>query len=74
MDRFLSLDTAWKSRYQDESDIDDMLVPESAELFVTLLLTMTGKFYLVVHYLMIYLMLLINWSVQTMTCLIFFAI
>lgn len=44
MDRFLSLDTAWKSRYQDESDIDELLVPESAELFVTLLLTMTGKF------------------------------
>lgn len=45
MDRFLSLDTAWKSRYQDESDIDELLVPESAELFVTLLLTMTGNFF-----------------------------
>lgn len=42
MDKFLSLETAWKSRYQEESDLDDMHVPESAELFVTLLLTMTG--------------------------------
>lgn len=42
MDKFLSLDSAWKSRYQDESDLDEMLVPESAELFITLLLTMTG--------------------------------
>ncbi|XP_054710324.1 RAD50-interacting protein 1-like [Uloborus diversus] len=44
MDKFLSTDSAWKSRYQDESDIDDMLVPESAELFVTLLLTMTERY------------------------------
>lgn len=42
MDKFLSLETAWKSRYQEESDLDDMHVPESAELFITLLLTMTG--------------------------------
>ncbi|KFM77078.1 RAD50-interacting protein 1, partial [Stegodyphus mimosarum] len=44
MDKFLSLESAWKSRYQDESDVDDMLVPESAELFVTLLLTMTERY------------------------------
>lgn len=44
MDRFLSLETAWKSRYQDESDLDEMHVPESAELFVTLLLTMTERY------------------------------
>nr|XP_042911901.1 RAD50-interacting protein 1-like [Parasteatoda tepidariorum] len=44
MDKFLSLDTSWKSRYQDESDIDDLHVPESAELFITLLLTMTERY------------------------------
>ncbi|CAL1287774.1 unnamed protein product [Larinioides sclopetarius] len=44
MDRFLSLEIAWKSRYQEESDIDDMHVPESAELFITLLLTMTERY------------------------------
>ncbi|PRD30931.1 UNVERIFIED_CONTAM: RAD50-interacting protein 1 [Trichonephila clavipes] len=44
MDKFLNLDTAWKSRYQEESDIDDMHVPESAELFITLLLTMTERY------------------------------
>ncbi|KAG8175130.1 hypothetical protein JTE90_023412 [Oedothorax gibbosus] len=44
MDKFLSLETAWKSRYQEESDLDDMHVPESAELFVTLLLTMTERY------------------------------
>lgn len=44
MDKFLSLESAWRSRYQDESDIDEMCVPESAELFITLLLTMTERY------------------------------
>lgn len=43
MDKLLSQETSWKSRYQDESDLDDLQVPESAELFITMLLTMTGR-------------------------------
>lgn len=44
MDKLLSAETAWNPRYQDERDLDELNVPECAETFMTLLLTMTERY------------------------------
>jgi hypothetical protein len=43
MDSMLSSEAAWVSQYKDISDVDEMKVPDCAEVFMTLLLVITGK-------------------------------
>ena len=47
MDQMFSSSTAWQSQYKDMLDIDtidDLKVPECGESFMTLMLTITGKY------------------------------
>lgn len=43
MDSMLSSEAAWVSQYKDITDVDEMKVPDCAEVFMTLLLVITGK-------------------------------
>lgn len=42
MDLMLSSETAWQSQYQGLMDLDEANLPECAESFITLMLTITG--------------------------------
>ena len=46
MDSILSSPSAWQSQYSDMTDLDGNKVPDCAESFTTLLLTITGWSYL----------------------------
>lgn len=43
MDSMLSSEAAWVSQYKDITDVDEMKVPDCAEVFMTLLLVITGN-------------------------------
>lgn len=45
MDKMFSSDTTWVSSYKDVENSDEAKVPEVAENFMNLMLTMTGKVY-----------------------------
>jgi hypothetical protein len=45
MDLMLSSDTAWQSQYQGLMEMDETNLPECAESFITLMLTITGENY-----------------------------
>nr|BAC26077.1 unnamed protein product [Mus musculus] len=44
MDSMLSSEAAWVSQYKDISDVDEMKVPDCAEVFMTLLLVITDRY------------------------------
>uniref|UniRef100_T1IUF6 RAD50-interacting protein 1 n=1 Tax=Strigamia maritima TaxID=126957 RepID=T1IUF6_STRMM len=44
MDTIMSSDIAWKFRFQDGDDLDDLKVPECGENFMTLILTITDRY------------------------------
>ena len=46
MDLMLSSDTAWQSQYQGLMEMDETNLPECAESFITLMLTITGENYI----------------------------
>ncbi|XP_052576279.1 RAD50-interacting protein 1 isoform X5 [Peromyscus californicus insignis] len=44
MDSMLSSEAAWVSQYKDITDVDEMKVPDCAEVFMTLLLVITDRY------------------------------
>lgn len=44
MDLMLSSETAWQSQYQGLMEMDEAHLPECAESFITLMLTITGEY------------------------------
>lgn len=54
MDLMLSSETAWQSQYHGLMEMDEANLPECAESFITLMLTITGEYiYTYTYYLSI---------------------
>lgn len=46
MDAMLSSDTRWQCQYEKIADLDEMKVSECGESFMTLMMTITGPYYI----------------------------
>ena len=57
MDQLLSMSSAWDLQYQEVGDLDQTRLPKCAEMFVTLMQSITGRYAFIVFINIFYLRL-----------------